>query len=48
MIASCLVLSTKHTNKCRKLGFVTEKIGREPAALEEGYTFGLTTARACS
>jgi len=36
MIASCLVLSTKHTNKCRKLDFVTEKIDREPGAVWEG------------
>jgi len=27
MIASYLLRSIKHTNKCRKLDFVTEKIG---------------------
>src|SRR5579864_3422863 len=38
MIASCLVLSTKHTNKCKKLDFVTEKIGQELGAVRRATT----------
>jgi len=48
MIVLLLLLSTKHTNKCRKSGFVTEKTGWKLTALRRGYSFGLTTARACS
>src|SRR5581483_482121 len=46
----CLLLSVsiKYTNKCRKLDFVTKKIGLDPKGRKEGYNFGLTIASTCS